>query len=89
VGSGGVDRRIPDNAGLCCELSDKTVGLNAYHVVHVYTPGATACRYSAQTCLFHGDVLSDTNMFPLPSATRKLACHRIRELRVSPITSRR
>jgi len=55
-----------DNAGQCCLLNDKTVGVTSYYVVHVYATGATACRYSApRPACFTATFLSDTNMFPV------------------------
>lgn len=57
---------FPNAAANCCLLDDKTLGLTAYYVVHVYTPGATACRYSApRPVCFTATYLSDTNMFPV------------------------
>jgi len=57
---------FPSAAANCCLLDDKTVGLTLYYVVHVYTPGATACQYWApRPACFTGAWLSDTNMFPV------------------------
>jgi len=55
-----------DNAGLSCNLSDPGPGLTPYYIVHVNTPGATACQYSApKPACFTATYLSDTNAFPV------------------------
>jgi hypothetical protein len=63
-GQGGVIGIYKDAAGTNCNLDDKVPGLTPYYIVHVYTSGATGCRYSAPkpACLL-AQYLSDTNMF--------------------------
>jgi len=55
-----------DVGGTQCNLSDATVGLTTYHVVHHGDFGATACAYWApKPSCFTATYLSDTNVFPV------------------------
>lgn len=55
-----------DTAGTECNLSDATVGMTTYHVVHLAGFGMTACAYWApKPSCFTATYLSDTNIFPV------------------------
>jgi len=66
MGQAGTIGIYGDTQGYSCNLRDATPGLTPYYIVHVNTPGATACQYSAPApwCL-RAQWLSDTNYFPV------------------------
>ncbi len=56
-----------DPAATNCNLVAMAQGLGAYYIVHVNTPGAVGCEYSAPkpACMTLASYLSDTNVFPV------------------------
>ncbi|UCG50697.1 MAG: hypothetical protein JSW58_10865 [Candidatus Latescibacterota bacterium] len=55
-----------DPMGTDCNLQDLVPGLCTYHVVHVNSPGATACQFWAPVpACFLGTYLSDTALYPV------------------------
>jgi hypothetical protein len=64
--TGGSIGIYADVAGTECNLSDATVGMTTYHVVHLADFGMTACAYWApKPSCFTAMYLSDTNVFPV------------------------
>jgi hypothetical protein len=67
---GGSLGMFADPAGTNCNLADAVPGLVTYYVVHVNTPGATACEFSAPkpACVL-ATYLSDASVFPVTVGT--------------------
>jgi hypothetical protein len=67
---GGSIGMFADAAGTNCNLPDAVPGLTVYYVVHVNTPGATACEFFAPkpTCVL-ATYLSDASVFPVTVGT--------------------
>ncbi|UCG51535.1 MAG: hypothetical protein JSW58_15325 [Candidatus Latescibacterota bacterium] len=65
-GQAGVIVLAGDAQGLDCNLSDKSPGVCSFYAVHILTPGAMACSFSAPApSCFTGSWLSDAHVFPV------------------------
>ncbi|UCG51714.1 MAG: hypothetical protein JSW58_16265 [Candidatus Latescibacterota bacterium] len=63
-GQAGSIGLFSDVTGTDCNLYDQQQGLCSFHIVHVMSPGATACQFSApQPACLQATYLSDT--FPI------------------------
>jgi hypothetical protein len=63
---GGSIGLFADPAGTNCNLADVIPGMTVYYVVHVNTPGATACEFSApKPACVAAMYLSDASVYPV------------------------